>query len=76
MSKKIKSNERPSGSRVAGIGVYRPKRIVLNSEIMDKIDSSDEWIRERSYRFNFDPPPYACEGPVRRPLPGAPPADD
>jgi 3-oxoacyl-[acyl-carrier-protein] synthase-3 len=48
VTKKIKSNERPSGSRVAGIGVYRPKRIVLNSEIMVKIDSSDEWIRERS----------------------------
>jgi 3-oxoacyl-[acyl-carrier-protein] synthase-3 len=44
----INSNKRPSGSRVAGIGVYRPKRNVLNTEIMDKIDSSDEWIRERS----------------------------
>ena len=48
MPKKLKSNKRPLGSRVAGIGVYRPKSIVLNSEIMDKIDSSDEWIRERS----------------------------
>jgi 3-oxoacyl-[acyl-carrier-protein] synthase-3 len=46
--KTINSNKRPIGSRVAGIGVYRPKRIVLNTEIMDKIDSSDEWIRERS----------------------------
>jgi 3-oxoacyl-[acyl-carrier-protein] synthase-3 len=46
--KTINSNNRPIGSRVAGIGVYRPKRIVLNTEIMDKIDSSDEWIRERS----------------------------
>jgi 3-oxoacyl-[acyl-carrier-protein] synthase-3 len=46
--KTINSNKRPSGSRVAGIGVYRPKRNVLNTEIMDKIDSSDEWIRERS----------------------------
>ena len=48
MPKTIKSNKRPSGTRVAGIGVYRPKRNVLNTEIMDKIDSSDEWIRERS----------------------------
>ena len=48
MPKTINSNKRPSGSRVAGIGVYRPKRNVLNTEIMDKIDSSDEWIRERS----------------------------
>jgi 3-oxoacyl-[acyl-carrier-protein] synthase-3 len=46
--KTINSNNRPIGSRVAGIGVYRPKRIVLNTEIMDKIDSSDAWIRERS----------------------------
>ena len=48
MPKTINSNKRPSGSRVSGIGVYRPKRIVFNTEIMDKIDSSDDWIRERS----------------------------
>jgi 3-oxoacyl-[acyl-carrier-protein] synthase-3 len=35
-------------ARIAGIGGYRPKRIVPNSEIVDRIDSSDEWIRERS----------------------------
>ena len=35
-------------SRISGIGGYRPKRIVPNSEIVDRIDSSDEWIRERS----------------------------
>ena len=37
---------RTPGSR--GIGGYRPRRIVPNSEIVDRIDSSDEWIRERS----------------------------
>ncbi|MFJ4651492.1 beta-ketoacyl-ACP synthase III [Nocardia sp. NPDC088792] len=31
-----------------GLGVYRPRRVVPNSEIVDKIDSSDEWIRTRS----------------------------
>lgn len=31
-----------------GIGVYRPRRVVPNSEIVDKIDSSDEWIKTRS----------------------------
>ena len=31
-----------------GVGAYRPARVVMNSEIVDKIDSSDEWIRERS----------------------------
>ncbi|WQB74433.1 beta-ketoacyl-ACP synthase III [Prescottella equi] len=31
-----------------GLGVYRPRRVVPNSEIVDRIDSSDEWIRTRS----------------------------
>ncbi|QLY32628.1 ketoacyl-ACP synthase III [Nocardia huaxiensis] len=31
-----------------GLGVYRPRRVVPNAEIIDKIDSSDEWIRTRS----------------------------
>jgi 3-oxoacyl-(acyl-carrier-protein) synthase III len=31
-----------------GLGVYRPRRAVPNSEIVDAIDSSDEWIRTRS----------------------------
>jgi 3-oxoacyl-[acyl-carrier-protein] synthase III len=35
-------------SRMLGVGAYRPARVVMNSEIVDKIDSSDEWIRERS----------------------------
>jgi 3-oxoacyl-[acyl-carrier-protein] synthase-3 len=35
-------------SRISGIGGYRPKRIVPNSELVEAIDSSDEWIRERS----------------------------
>ena len=33
-------------SRISGIGGYRPKRVVPNAEIVDLIDSSDEWIRE------------------------------
>jgi 3-oxoacyl-[acyl-carrier-protein] synthase-3 len=31
-----------------GIGAYRPSRVVPNSEVVDAIDSSDEWIRQRS----------------------------
>lgn len=31
-----------------GLGSYRPSRVVPNSELVDRIDSSDEWIRERS----------------------------
>jgi 3-oxoacyl-[acyl-carrier-protein] synthase-3 len=30
------------------VGGYRPSRVVPNSEIVDLIDSSDEWIRTRS----------------------------
>jgi 3-oxoacyl-[acyl-carrier-protein] synthase III len=37
-----------SHSRITGIGGYRPSRVVPNAEIVDRIDSSDEWIRERS----------------------------
>ncbi len=31
-----------------GLGVYRPRRVVPNSEIVEAIDSSDEWIQQRS----------------------------
>jgi 3-oxoacyl-[acyl-carrier-protein] synthase-3 len=31
-----------------GLGAYRPRRVVPNSEIVDAIDSSDEWIQQRS----------------------------
>ncbi len=35
-------------ARIKGIGGYRPRRVVPNSELVERIDSSDEWIRERS----------------------------
>ncbi|MGN6299501.1 MAG: beta-ketoacyl-ACP synthase III [Angustibacter sp.] len=41
----------PSGAphaRIYGVGGYRPERIVPNSELVERIDSSDQWIRERS----------------------------
>lgn len=41
----------PAGAahtRISGVGAYRPRRVVPNSEIVDAIDSSDEWIQERS----------------------------
>lgn len=31
-----------------GIGAYRPRRIVTNAEICERIDSTDEWIVSRS----------------------------
>jgi 3-oxoacyl-[acyl-carrier-protein] synthase III len=33
---------------ILGVGAYRPKRVVPNSEIVEAIDSSDEWIQQRS----------------------------
>jgi len=35
-------------SRILSVGAYRPERVVTNAEICELIDSSDEWIRERS----------------------------
>lgn len=37
-----------SHARLLGVGGYRPSRVIPNSEIVDAIDSSDEWIRTRS----------------------------
>jgi len=31
-----------------GLGTYRPERVVPNSELVERIESSDEWIVERS----------------------------
>lgn len=36
------------GSKIRGVGGYRPERVVPNSELVEAIDSSDEWIQERS----------------------------
>ena len=33
---------------ILGVGAYRPLRSVPNSEVVDAIDSSDEWIQQRS----------------------------
>jgi 3-oxoacyl-[acyl-carrier-protein] synthase-3 len=35
-------------ARIMGVGAYRPERVVPNSEIIEPINSSDEWIQERS----------------------------
>ncbi len=35
-------------SRLLGVGGYRPERVVTNDEVCTWIDSSDEWIRDRS----------------------------
>lgn len=35
-------------TRVLGVGGYRPEKIVPNADVIGPIDSSDEWIQERS----------------------------
>ncbi|CAB4548376.1 MAG: beta-ketoacyl-ACP synthase III [Actinobacteria bacterium] len=44
----IKSPSMQRHSKIMSVGVYRPRRSVPNSEIIAAIDSSDEWIKERS----------------------------
>lgn len=35
-------------ARILGVGGYRPERVITNEEVCTWIDSSDQWIRERS----------------------------
>ena len=35
-------------ARILGVGAYRPSRVIPNSEVIEAIDSSDEWIQQRS----------------------------
>jgi 3-oxoacyl-[acyl-carrier-protein] synthase-3 len=35
-------------ARMLGVGSYSPARVVTNAEMCERIDSTDEWIRERS----------------------------
>jgi len=37
-----------TNSQILSVGSYRPKRLVPNSEIVDRIESSDEWIQQRT----------------------------
>ncbi|MEU5805438.1 MULTISPECIES: ketoacyl-ACP synthase III [unclassified Streptomyces] len=45
---KIKPAQGSPYARIIGVGGYRPSRVVPNDVILEKIDSSDEWIRSRS----------------------------
>ncbi|MFD9072525.1 beta-ketoacyl-ACP synthase 3, partial [Streptomyces lasiicapitis] len=45
---KIKPSQGAAYARIMGVGGYRPTRVVPNEVILEKIDSSDEWIRSRS----------------------------
>lgn len=44
----IEQRPQVAGSRILGLGTYRPERLVTNEEICEVLDSSDEWIQSRS----------------------------
>jgi 3-oxoacyl-[acyl-carrier-protein] synthase-3 len=44
----IQQAEGAQHAAILGIGAYRPSRIIPNAEVIDAIDSSDEWIQQRS----------------------------
>ncbi|MBD8869944.1 beta-ketoacyl-ACP synthase III [Nocardioides donggukensis] len=48
MSTPIQATTGPAHTAVLGLGAYRPSRLVSNHDIVDRIDSSDEWIQQRS----------------------------
>ena len=35
-------------SQIAGCGSYLPERIVTNEELAARLDTSDQWIRQRT----------------------------
>ncbi|WP_329473148.1 ketoacyl-ACP synthase III [Streptomyces sp. NBC_01723] len=45
---RLRTPDSRPGSRILGVGAYRPIRVVGNDEICERIGSSDEWIRRRS----------------------------
>ena len=48
----IATGEGANGTTLLGIGAYRPRRVVSNEEICETIDSTSEWIYERSGILN------------------------
>jgi 3-oxoacyl-[acyl-carrier-protein] synthase-3 len=35
-------------SRIAGTGSYLPEKVLTNSDLEKMVDTTDEWIRERT----------------------------
>ncbi|WP_211881297.1 beta-ketoacyl-ACP synthase III [Pseudarthrobacter albicanus] len=44
----LKQAPRHENTRILGVGAYRPDVIVTNDDVCQWIDSSDEWIRQRT----------------------------
>ncbi|MET0132627.1 MAG: beta-ketoacyl-ACP synthase III [Kibdelosporangium sp.] len=47
MSTSLNITTGPNGSRIVGVGSFRPERIVTNDELSERMDTNDEWIRTR-----------------------------
>jgi 3-oxoacyl-[acyl-carrier-protein] synthase-3 len=37
----------PTGARIVSVGHYQPARVVTNDELSQRVETSDEWIRDR-----------------------------
>ncbi|WP_340538063.1 beta-ketoacyl-ACP synthase III [Nocardioides sp. GXZ039] len=48
MTGTLKASAGSPHARILGVGAYRPSIVVPNSEVVEAIDSSDEWIQQRS----------------------------
>lgn len=48
MGATLTPNRGAEHTAILGVGAYRPSRLIPNSEVVDAIDSSDEWIQQRS----------------------------
>ncbi len=48
MTSRITPRTGAAHAGLLSVGAYRPERVVTNAEICERIESSDEWIRERS----------------------------
>ena len=35
-------------ARISGTGMYVPERVVTNQDLVELMDTSDEWIRQRT----------------------------
>jgi len=48
MTATLRSGTGAREAAILGLGTYRPSRVVPNAELVEAIDSSDEWIQQRS----------------------------
>ena len=58
----------PAHTRILGLGAVRGERVVPNDELIGPIDSSDEWIRQRTGIITRTPrraPARTCRRPRR-----------